>query len=261
MTPEDASTLLVQWLRQPYADGFTHYGYDVFLPSLLHAYFQRQRVDQLTIQGRIQEVLPSMMAAAWDLARRGILRPGVRSVGHQVVDLGSAGAGYSLTPFGQQWLQEAERDDYVPTEPGRFAQMLGQFHSLFGPGFQERAQEAVRCYGAHAYVACCAMSGAAAESILLSLATTKTNDAARVERDYSAASGRRRIENLLLGQARAQLADEFRGYMTLLKYWRDNSAHGRVTGISDNEAYTALALLLRLASFARDTHAELVAPP
>ena len=44
--------------------------------------------------------------------------------------------------------------------------MLAAFQNRFGAGFQERGQEAARCYGAHAYLDCCVMSGAAAESVL-----------------------------------------------------------------------------------------------
>jgi len=43
----------------------------------------------------------------------------------------------------------------------------------------------------------------------------------------------------------------------LIKYWRDAAAHGAPTNISDNEAYTALAALLRFALFANDNWEEL----
>jgi hypothetical protein len=98
---------------------------------------------------------------------------GVREYGEQATPEGTAGNGYSITPFGQQWLAEADRDTFVPTEPERFGKMLAQHQSRFGAGFQSRGQEAVRCYGAHAYLACCVMAGAAGESILLSTAIAK----------------------------------------------------------------------------------------
>jgi hypothetical protein len=43
----------------------------------------------------------------------------------------------------------------------------------------------------------------------------------------------------------------------LLNYWRDSAAHGRNSHIGENEAYTALLLLLRFAMFASDRWAEL----
>jgi hypothetical protein len=58
---------------------------------------------------------------------------------------------------------------------------------------------------------------------------------------------------------RQELRDEYAGYMSLLKYWRDQAAHGKLSGIKDNEAYTSLALLLRFALFVNENWAELVA--
>jgi len=157
-----------------------------------------------------------------------------------------------------RWLAEADRDDFVPTEPERFAQMLAPYRERFGPSFQERAQEAIRCYGAHAYLACCTMCGAAAEAILLATAIAKA-DEVTVLTQYNASGGRRRVENVILGQARQELRDEYVGYMTLLKYWRDQAAHGKASGIKDNEAYTSLALLLRFAIFVNENWVELAA--
>lgn len=141
--------------------------------------------------------------------------------------------------------------------PGRFAAMLQPLARRLGSTFQERAQEAIRCYGAHAYLACCAMCGAAAESVLLELAIAKSGDTDSVMRAYNSQSGRSRVETGLLGQAPDPLKREFNGYMSLLKYWRDDAAHGKASGIADNEAYTSLALLLRFANFANDRWADL----
>jgi hypothetical protein len=54
--------------------------------------------------------------------------------------------------------------------------------------------------------------------------------------------------------------DEFRGNLNLLKYWRDVASHGRVAGIEENEAFTSLAILLRLARFASDRWDDLTIP-
>jgi hypothetical protein len=201
-------------------------------------------------------MMPMLYAAAWDLCRRGILRPGVRAYNAQATADGASGNGYSITPFGQQWLAESDRDDFVPTEPERFAQMLSPYRERFVPSFQERAQEAIRCYGAHAHLACCTMCGAAAEAILLATAITKANEVTALGQ-YNTSRGRRRIENLILGKVREDLRNEYVGYMTLLKYWRDQAPHGKVSGIKDNEAYTSLALLLRFAIFVNDNWVEL----
>ena len=54
--------------------------------------------------------------------------------------------------------------------------------------------------------------------------------------------------------------DEFRSQAGLLKYWHDAAAYGRRAGITDNEAYTSLALLLRFAQFVNDRWDGLAAP-
>ena len=96
------------------------------------------------------------------------------------------------------------------------------------------------------------MCGAAAESVLLSLAIAIDGDATKVEKMYFASGGRGRIEKLILSQQTLPIQEEFRGYLSLLKYWRDAASHGHRTGVRDNEAYTALAVLLRFAQFVND---------
>jgi hypothetical protein len=254
---EDAMELLVRWLRNPDHGNFSSYGYEVYLPSLVMTYLRRQGIRPDLQEGQAHEIISDFYAPAWDLCRRGILRPGIRTYGAQATADGSSGNGYSITPFGRQWLSEADRDTFVPTEPERFGQMLARYRDRFGPGYQERGQEAIRCYGAHAYLACCAMCGAATESILLATAIAKTGNEEQVMREYTTAGGRRRVENLIIGQAQRGLQDEYRGYTSLLKYWRDEAAHGKSSGITDNEAYTALAHLLRFGMFVNDHWSEL----
>ncbi|MGO9057357.1 MAG: hypothetical protein ACLQU2_08225 [Candidatus Binataceae bacterium] len=260
-TQADAAALLISLLRRPTPLGdLSSYGYDVYLPSLVGTYLiNRGIVNQHQRDNQMRGMMSMLYAAAWDLCRRGILRPGVREYQTQATLDGASGNGYSITPFGRQWLAEANRDDFVPTEPERFAQMLARYRERFGMAFQERAQEAIRCYGAHAYLACCAMCGAAAESVLLATAVAKTSDEVRVLSQYNTNGGRRRVENTILGTVRKELREACTGYMTLLKYWRDQAAHGGASGVDDNEAYTSLALLLRLAFFVDENWDELTA--
>ena len=257
MNEEDAANLLIGWLRQPIHGQYSSYGYDIYLPNLTRIHYQNEfPQDQQALERKVREVMPALFAAGWELCRRGILRPGVHSYNAQATADGNAGAGYSITPFGWRWLEERGHDDFVPTEPGRFAEMLNHFRDRFGVGFHQRSQEAIRCYGAHAFLACAVMCGAAAESVILATAIAK-HGKAKVLSEYRTASGRRKVENLTVGNARTQIQDEYRGYTTLLKYWRDKSAHGTRSDIQDNEAYTSLAMLLRLCKFADDNWAEL----
>lgn len=260
---EDAFHFIVRYLREKVAPKYSNYGYDVYMPNIIRAYLQSavQIEDPIELDRNLAPTSPAFLAAAWDLCRRGILRPGVTAYREQFTHEGSAGCGYSITPLGRKWLQEEGGYDYVPIQPGRFARLLDDFGPRFGAGFRERCQEAIRCYGSHCYLACCAMCGAAAESVVLSLAIAKKGDEAEVIRIYSSRGGRGRIESLILGNQPQGIQAEFRGYSSLLKYWRDIAAHGQASGITDNEAYTSLALLLRLAQFASDRWDELTQNP
>jgi hypothetical protein len=250
---EDAMALLIRWLRDPDHGNYTRYGYEVYLPGLVtHQLMKERRMAPHDAQREMYETVSDFYAPAWDLCRRGILRPGIREYGQQATPDGSSGNGYSITPFGRKWLAEADRDTFVPTEPERFAEMLARYRERFGQGFQSRGQEAVRCYGAHAYLACCVMAAAAGESILLSTAIAKHGDEESVIKLYAAMGGRKRIEDLLFGKAKSNLRDEYRGLSSLLKYWRDEAGHGKASSISDTEAFYTLALLLRLAIFMND---------
>lgn len=250
LTEEDVAKLLIQWLRNPDHGGYGAYGYEIYLPALAATYQRKKRGHSSLDESQwFTEYSPLFYTAAWELCRRGILRPGVTQFQKQATADGASGNGYTITPFGRKWLKEGASDDFVPTEPERFAQMLEPFSGKFGAGFQQRSQQAIRCYGAHAYLACCVMCGAAAESILLSTAIAKTSDENDVLNKYRSANGRKKIEDILLGQASGLLKEDFKGFNSLLKYWRDEAAHGQVSNINEAEAYTAIAMLLRFAMF------------
>jgi hypothetical protein len=101
------------------------------------------------------------------------------------------------------------------------------------------------------------MCGAAAESILLALAITKTGDEAEVLKTYGGPSGRSKVMKALTGQVAGHVRTRFETYSEILNYWRDDAAHGVVTDISDPHAEYALDRLLRLAQFTADRWAEL----
>lgn len=259
ITDEDAFNFLVSCMREDLPETYSGYGYEVYLPAVIGSYLQKtHNIESYHRQDLVQNLSPPFYAAAWDLCRRGILRPGVSRHGRQATQDGSAGNGYSATPFGRQWISESDNDNFVPTEPNRFARILDRVGAQFGPGFRERAQEAVRCYGAHAYLGCCAMCGASAESIILATAIAKTGREEHILSIYQSAGGRGKVENIILGKMKDHIAREFRGYSSLLNYWRDNAAHGIARGIDDNEAFTSLAILLRFAQFTSDKWQVLV---
>jgi hypothetical protein len=248
MDQEDALLFMVGALRAT-PDDWRNFGYDVYIPKLIHGYFRHIGREVEWASDAMLEASPVFLDAAWELCRRGILRPGVWRMNTMATPAGGGGLGYSVTPFGRTWLAEAEHDTFVPTEPERFARLLSPYKLRFGAAFHQRAQEAVRCYGAHAYLACCAMCGAEAESVFLAAAVAKSGDLDGTLRTFVAANGRSRVESALTGQASERIQREFRGLASLLKYWRDLSSHGQPAAIDDTEAYTSIALMLRFAAF------------
>lgn len=199
-------------------------------------------------QQQLGTLVSCLYNPAWELCRRGIIRPGVKSYRAQATEDGMAGNGYCITPFGKKWLDDASDDFYIPTEPERLGEMLEKYKEKFREGFHQRAQEAVRCYGAHAYLSCCSMCGAAAESIMLIVAQNKKSDE-DIFRLYSASNGRRKIENMVIGDCDERIKRGFLNGTDLLKYWRDASSHGEAVFISENEAFTSIVLLLRFCNF------------
>jgi hypothetical protein len=253
---EDAIQVIVRFMKSGPQGGYSSYGYGVYLPNVMRNYLKESGIPephtQAVMESQSDSLWPVFYAAGWELCRRGILRPGIKNYRGQATADGASGNGYSVTPFGEKWLREADGGDYAPVEPGRFAKMLADNGQRFGPGFAERAQEAVRAYNTHAFLAACAMCGAAAESIILALAVGKTGDEKKVLDQYVSGGGRGRVEKIILGGQPELVQDEFHRYITLLKYWRDSAAHGRAVAITETEAYSSLSLLLRFAIFASD---------
>lgn len=256
---EDVIKYIVEYINLKVTSGFSTYGYDLYLPRVMERWLQENK-NLLNLQnGETTEyykpdISKYFYEASWELCRLGVLRPGIKKLGEQSTDDGSAGNGYSITPFGEQWLTESSKSIFISTEPGRFSEMLSPFSDIFGDGFKERSNQAIRCYGAHAYLACCVMCGASAESILLHLAIKKDGDEEKILKIYKTSNGRKKLEDLIISQQKDGIKNDFETFYSLLKYWRDESAHGRTTNISENEAYTSLALLLRCAQFSKDNY-------
>ena len=185
--------------------------------------------------------------SVWELCRVGVLRPG-RAEPYQGVGASDYGdKGYSITRFGRIWLKDAATRPIV--DPSRLGQTLGKF-TKFGPGYIQRATEAVRTYRTCNYLSACVMSGAAAESILLALAIAKEGDEEKVLATYKTASGRGRVKAHLLAGVTPGLVKQFEAAIQLLHYWRDDAGHGTATSIDEIEAHASLTQLLRLAQIA-----------
>jgi hypothetical protein len=271
-TEEEALARILTHLRrkEPVLVNRSNYGNDLYLPHVMSDCLEEVKDEWMkqnsTSSGFVGSISfemdtrinsESFYDAAWNLCTKGILRPGVTYPQRQFEYAGIIGAGFNLTPYGRQWLDKVSGYECIPSEHGHFSQLLAGHSQQFGNGYHMRSQEALSCYRAHTYLACCAMCGAASESILLALAIAKTGDEERVIRDYGTTTGRSKIEKLLLSQQNSYVHQELPNYTNLLKYWRDDAAHGADTTISESEAFTSLLLLLRFAQFADDRWGEM----
>ncbi len=252
--PDDAFAYITERLREN-PNGYLHQGrmYDVWLPSIVGKYLQAagHQFPQADLKNdeRFEGVWRAFYDAAWRLCCMSILRPTVVWSRYTQVGTPAAGDGYSYTSSGRSWLQSSELL-FIPADPGRYLSLLSKEVGRLGKGFAQRAREAAACHQAINYLACCAMSGAAAESALLAVAIAKTGDESKVLKEYAKPNGRRYLAELVFGRQPSTLHQRFvSSAFQLLAYWRDEAAHGQASQISELDAYYSLTALVRLAQF------------
>jgi hypothetical protein len=199
---------------------------------------------------RMNELSPVFLSAVWELCLLGVLRPGYPNLRF----VGNSSDSYSVTESGKKWLREAGESAFIPIDFESFSTILEPF-AEFSPVFFERARDAALCWKAQAYFACCAMCGAAAEAVLLSAAIAKVGEGAIAT--YVGRSGRARTETLVVGEAKAFVQQQLHPLFGLIAYWRDQSAHGAVSGVSRSEALTALRGLFYYAKLVHENWSEL----
>ena len=253
--PDDFVAFALQSLRAPKKPGENDRQCDLYAQYVGYAWCV-QHEGGAPDRDRESQITAVAMETAWELVRRGFLRPGGRSYPD-----GNAAdpARFTLTARGREWLASADESHFIVMQPGALAQALVGFQKRYGDGYVQRAQEALRCREADAWLATCAMCGAAAESILLALATAKSGDESAVLKEYRTATGRKKTIDGLVGKQPDNLQRQFRSFMSLLSYWRDDAAHGTATPISAPEAEESLRQLLMLAQFAVKHWTELSA--
>jgi hypothetical protein len=103
--------------------------------------------------------------------------------------------------------------------------------------------------------------GAAAESILLAIATARSGDEEMVFKTYRGPSGRQKVIDQIVKGHPPSISGPFRRATSLLSFWRDEAAHGTASQISEIEAHEAVARLIRFAQFTNDRWAELTSSP
>jgi hypothetical protein len=118
----DAAAFIVDFLRtlRP-DDGYSTYGYEIYLPNVIAAYLKESEPVGAGFNPhrnpRVAELSPEFYEAAWDLCRRGILRPGIRRAGEQATPDGASGNGYCLTTFGCIWIQRGASAVFFLADP------------------------------------------------------------------------------------------------------------------------------------------------
>jgi hypothetical protein len=80
MHVEDAVIFIVNCIAKPRpASPYSSYGYEVYVPNIIAAYLTEAEPGSArsTVRDspRARELMPTFSEAAWDLCRRGILRP------------------------------------------------------------------------------------------------------------------------------------------------------------------------------------------
>jgi len=148
---DDAMNFILRFLKDPavrrHAATYGDPGYDVWVNVVARTYLVHTVPDVQLEQeyGRRNAEVSVFLEAGWQLCRRGILRPGVRDLHQPGNAQGHAGQGFSLTEYGRAWIASAN-PELIPTQPGRFTQLLAKASRRFGSGFSERSQEAAAAY-------------------------------------------------------------------------------------------------------------------
>src|SRR5215472_4907351 len=131
----EAIAVLIALLQR---DQAREYGYDLYARCGADYVAQRLYPNEHHREPRVRELSPVFYEAAWELCRRGIVRPGIRRSGDQAVEEG----GYSLTEAGRAALPNLDETTILIMQPGALAAAFSGYQNRFGAGFNQRAQEA-----------------------------------------------------------------------------------------------------------------------
>jgi hypothetical protein len=254
---DDALEVLIKYLAALPQTTTKDHGGDLWIPHVVQGYWQLQP-DPVGGDDLEDRHYQPFYDAAWELSRIGVLRPGEFAPRGWATDAGLfSGDTFSITRFGRTWLKDATQRPIA--DPGRLSHALQEFGARFGGGYAQRATEAVRTHRASNYLAACVMAGAAAEAILLSLATAKMGDPAKVLVEYNATGGRRRVIKRMGSNAAPALGVQLEGLLAPFVHWHDSAGFATMTSVSEIEARNALTDLLRLAQFVKEHWDELSA--
>ncbi len=273
ITAEDAQQFILGELRKGqqklklHTSEVSWANYDVHLDTAVRKYMNANKITDPNAAGlghlsrdyqqtqalqlQFSKINRAFSDALAELCRRGILRLGTNHVGTLSAHVNEVHEGFTVTSYGQEWLEKYTQEDILPATPDRFSQIFSGFQPLFGKSYFRRAKEAASCFQGGNYLACCVMCGTAIESILLSAAFLIA-DKDEVIKIYFGKNGRGRVEDLLFKNSKDLIKNYYKKYTDLIGYWRNESGHGQESDIDVNEAYIAMLTLLRFSEFMRD---------
>ena len=252
VTLDEAIAFCIQELRQPRVN---HYGYDLHPPNLAYHLAYELGRTSFDSDEQASRIFPVISDACWELCRRGLLRPGTNRRHGQSVDSG----GYSLTQAGREGLAKIDETALQILQPGALAQTLVVYSNRFGDGFLQKAQEAIRCRDCGAWLASCAMAGAAAEAVLLATAIAKRGDEEKALKEYLGVNGRRATINFIGGQLQGHMQEQLRIFAGIISLWRDDAAHGLLSVLTAANAEESLRQLLHMCQWFEKHWAQLTA--
>ena len=114
LTEEDAFHIIVDYLRTGVRSNYAKYGYELYLPHVMVHYLTNTiSIDSQSAYGLIKPISHIFYNAAWEMCRRGILRPGISKYGSQATEDGASGNGYSVTALGKEWLEQSSSSSTV----------------------------------------------------------------------------------------------------------------------------------------------------
>jgi hypothetical protein len=234
---------------------FADFDYEFDLRHIIRKYLaDSQGHSNFDYNGKpLQDLSPVFLDAAWELCRRGILRPSVKRL--PSVNGLKTGQGFSLTQNGLKWIEQ-RRPYGFPIESSRFSQLIAEYEPLLGRAFCQRAIEAHKCYKSACYLGSCVMSGAAAESVLLTLASKRLGEAEAIKL-YTSGKGTKKLKDGIMPHLSGKVSSDFQSLTSLISYWRNDAAHGEVSPIHELEAHSALVHLHRFAEYSKENWQQL----
>ena len=139
---EDFLAFALELLRSSHRPHYGDRGCDYYAQSIAHAWCRQHERSHLGEPrgAREDQIVAVAVETAWELVRRGFLRPGGTS--YPDANAGDPGR-FTLTARGREWLATADASHFVIMQPGALLRALAAFQDQFGDGFEQRSMK--RC--------------------------------------------------------------------------------------------------------------------